>query len=321
MSKSEKAWLITAASLILIGIILFGGVMTVLRWDFKKLSTSQYEANNYEINEGYQNISINSNTADIVFVSSEDSKHSVECLEHKNVKHSVAVKDGTLVIELVDSRKWYENIGINFGKLKITVRIPHDEYGNLYINSSTSAVEIPRDFSFSSIDISNSTGDVTNYASAQESVKIKTSTGNIHIEGISAGSLDLSVSTGKIFASDIVCAGDVAINVSTGKTYLTNVKCESVTSKGNTGNISLKKVVATGIFSIERTTGDVSFDGSDAAEIFVETDTGNVVGTLLSEKVFITNTDTGKKEVPETSGGGRCKITTSTGNIRINVAK
>ena len=118
-----------------------------------------------------------------------------------------------------------------------------------------------------------------------------------------------------------MCDGDVSVNVSTGKAYLTNIACKSVLSKGDTGDISLKNVIAAENFSIERTTGDVSFDGSDAAEIFVETDTGNVVGTLLSEKVFVVNTDTGKKEVPETLSGGRCKITTSTGNIRINLQK
>ena len=321
MSKSEKAWLITAASLVLIGFILFGGVMTMLKWDFTKLSTQQPETNSYEINENYQNISIVSDTADIVFVSSENSKHSVECYELKNIKHSVRVRDNTLIIELVDSRKWYERIGVNFGASKITVHIPQGEYGSLSIRSSTSDMKIPNDFKFSSIDISSSTGDVTNYASALEGVKIKTTTGNIYTEGISAGSLELSVSTGKVVASDIVCDGDVSVNVSTGKTYLTNITCESVMSSGSTGDISLKNVIAAENFSIERTTGDVSFDGSDAAEIFVETDTGNVVGTLLSEKVFVVNTDTGKKEVPETLSGGRCKITTSTGNIRINLQK
>lgn len=321
MSKSEKAWLITAASLVLIGFILFGGVMTMLKWDFTKLSTKQYETKNYEINENYQNISIVSKTADITFAPSESSKHSVECYEQKNVKHSVAVKDGTLVIEVIDLRKWYEHIEINFDTPKITVYIPQGEYGRLSVRSSTSDMNIPNDFKFSSIDISTSTGDVTNYASALEGVKIKTTTGNIYTEGISAGSLELSVSTGKVVASDIVCDGDVSVNVSTGKTYLTNITCESVMSSGSTGDISLKNVIAAENFSIERTTGDVSFDGADAAEIFVETDTGDVVGTLLSEKVFITNTDTGKKEVPETLGGGKCKITTSTGNIRINLAK
>ena len=72
-------------------------------------------------------------------------------------------------------------------------------------------------------------------------------------------------------------------------------------------------------FLIKRSTGDIRFDNSDATEIFVETDTGNVTGSLLTDKVFITQTDTGNVNVPKTVTGGRCEITTDTGNIKIIV--
>jgi len=81
----------------------------------------------------------------------------------------------------------------------------------------------------------------------------------------------------------------------------------------------LKNVNAAEKFSIERSTGDVKFDGCDAAEVFVKTDTGDVTGTLLSEKVFIVETDTGKVDVPKTVNGGRCEITTDTGDINISI--
>ena len=51
----------------------------------------------------------------------------------------------------------------------------------------------------------------------------------------------------------------------------------------------------------------------------MKTDTGKVVGSLLSEKVFIAETSTGKVSVPKTTTGGKCEITTSTGDIKIEV--
>ena len=57
-------------------------------------------------------------------------------------------------------------------------------------------------------------------------------------------------------------------------------------------------------------TGDVKFDACDASEISVKTDTGDVTGSLLTDKVFITNTDTGRVNVPQTATGGRCEIIT-----------
>lgn len=319
MSKITKIWLIIAASFVLIGCIIFGGVMTMLKWDFTKLSTDKYETNDYEITEKFKNISIVTDTADIVFLPSENSKTSVSCYEQRNAKHFVAVKDGVLVIEVVDTRKWYEHIGINFSTPKITVYIPQGEYGALFVKSSTGNVEIPKEFKFENIDISESTGNVTNYASASENIIIKTSTGNIRVENVSANTLDLSVSTGGVTVSNVTCEGDVKINVSTGKTNLTDIECRNVVSNGNTGAISLKNVNATENFLIERSTGDVKLDGCDATEISVETDTGDVRGSLLTDKIFIVQTDTGNVDVPKTVTGGKCEITTSTGDINISI--
>ena len=63
----------------------------------------------------------------------------------------------------------------------------------------------------------------------------------------------------------------------------------------------------------------MNFNACDAAEIYVETDTGDVKGTLLSDKVYIVFTDTGKINVPKAVTGGRCEISTDTGNIKIEI--
>lgn len=319
MSSKTKIWLTVGALSVLLGCIIFGGAMSVIKWDFTKLSTNKYETNNYEINEAFSSVSVNTDTADVSFLPSENSKCSVECYEQKNVKHTVTVKDGVLVIDIVDARKWYEYIGINFGTQKITVYLPSGEYGALSVKSDTGDVKIPKDFAFESIEFSASTGDITNYASASQTVKIKTTTGRIKLENVSATSIDLSVSTGDVAVSGVTCEGDLSITVSTGKTKLTDVACKNLISGGNTGDISLKNVIATEKLSIERSTGDVNFEGCDAAEIFVITDTGDVRGSLLSEKVFIVNTDTGRKDVPDTITGGRCEITTDTGDVKITI--
>ena len=78
-------------------------------------------------------------------------------------------------------------------------------------------------------------------------------------------------------------------------------------------------VIAVGMISVERSTGDVKLDSCDAGEISVTTDTGDVTGSLLTDKVFITQTDTGRVNVPETTSGGKCRIFTDTGDIQIEI--
>lgn len=319
MKKSTKIWLVIATCLLLAVGIIFGGVMTMLKWDFSKLSTVKYETNNYELNTEFENISIITNTSDIIFLPSENDKTEIICFERQKSKHSVTSKDKTLLIEVVDERKWYDYIGIDFHSPKITISIPQGMYTTLKIKSDTGNVNIPDKFDFGNIEISLNTGNVTSLASATENIRIKTSTGNILTRSLSASSLKLSTSTGEITASDIKCDNDFEINVSTGNATVTDVNCGSFTSEGSTGNILLKNVKVSGLVDIERSTGDVKFDACDASEINVETDTGNISGSLLSDKIFFAETKTGRIDVPQSTQGGKCKIETDTGDISFTI--
>lgn len=319
MNLKVKIWLIIATFFMVIGGIIFVVVMNKLNWDFTRLFNYDYVANEYEINDEYEDISIITDTADIVFLPSESEESLVVCYEQENVLHSVIVKNDTLVIEVNDKRQWYEYIGIGFNTPKITIYIPEGEYGKLSIKSSTGDVEIPKEFIFESIDVLESTGDVINYASAFETIKIITSTGDIDVKNISVSTLELAVSTGSVKVNDVECDGDIKVNVSTGKTNITNANCKNFISSGSTGNISLKNVIATGKLSIMRSTGDVKFESADASSIYVKTDTGDVTGSLVTEKVFITQSDTGSIDVPKTITGGKCEITTDTGDIKVTL--
>lgn len=290
-----------------------------MKWDFTRLTTAKFETNAYKIDETYQGISINTDTADVIFVPVDGEATEVICYEQEKVKHAVTVKDGTLTVEVVDTRAWYEHGGINFVSPKITVQIPRGEYGALRIDSATGDVEIPKDFSFERIEITESTGRVTCEASAEEQMKIHTTTGDIFVSGVHAGAIDLSVSTGKVTLQDTVCAGEVKINVSTGEARLARVDCKTLWSDGSTGSLSLTRVIASERFSLQRSTGSVWFDGCDAAEIFVRVSTGSVKGTLLSEKTFTASSDTGRVEVPRDTRGGKCEISASTGDIIVSV--
>lgn len=260
MRKRTKFWIIIATFLIVVGGMLFMGVMQKLNWDFKKLSTIKYETNEYEIQEAYDNISILTNTSDVEILMSQDNSTKIICCEQEKVKHAVTVKNNTLEINVEDARKWYEHIGIAFGGSKITIYLPQRQY---------------------------------------EKISIKDSTGNVLVESISVNSIYVEVSTGNVSFVDIAC--------------------KEISSKGSTGNVFLKKAIAKEKISIERSTGDVKFEESDARDIFVKTDTGNVKGMLLSDKVYIVETKTGSIDVPKTTSGGVCEITTSTGDIKIRV--
>jgi len=317
MKGVAKVWIIIAALLVIVGSAILGCVMSKLKWDFTKLSTAKYETNDYVIDENFKGISITTDTSDIVFLPSEKQETSISCYEEENEKHRVEVREGVLLIERIDTKKWYEYIGINFSSPKITVHLPQGEYGKLFIRSNTGNIEILKDFKFENIDISASTGYIKNYATAQKTIKMNTDTGIIHTENTSAEALDISVSTGTVTVLNTKVERELKIKVSTGKAKLTDIECKTLSSNGSTGDISLTNVVAKESLFIERSTGDVNFEDCDAAKIYVKTDTGDVLGSLLSDKIFITETDTGHVKVPNSVTGGKCEISTDTGDIVI----
>ena len=317
MKQAEKIWLVTAVSLLLVGVLIFGGVMAAHHWDFAALGGTKYETHVVDIKEDFQNISIRSHTEDIVFLPSDDGACRVVFYEREKEKHTADVQDGTLSLAVADAGKWYNHITLFSGSPRITIYLPLAEYASLFIEESTGDITIPGDFTFGSVDISADTGDVACSASSLGRIHIGLSTGDIRVDHLSAGELNLSVSTGKVEVCSVACEGDVGVRVSTGKAALTDVSCKNLLSTGSTGDMTLERVAAAETISVERSTGDVRLEQCDAAELLIQTDTGDVTGSLLSEKVFIAQSHTGRVEVPETTTGGKCKITTDTGDIVI----
>ena len=320
MKTATKVFLVVAALLVLVGALLFVGVMAKNDWNFASLGKDDYETNTYPVTEDFQSISISSDTENITFLPSEDGTCRVEIVERKDEPHTVVVRENALRIERAEDRKWSASFSLfSFTMPEIKVWLPKSEYTALYIEESTGYIDIPGDFRFGQIDVTASTGAVTCRASVSGELRIGTDTGNIEVRDLSAGALKLSVSTGRVKVDSVSCEGAVEVEVTTGKTELTDVTCGSLSSEGSTGAIALKNVVAAGSMNIRRDTGDVRFEGCDAAELDIETDTGDVTGSLLTEKVFIARSDTGRIKVPETTTGGKCKVSTDTGDIEIQI--
>lgn len=320
MKRSSAIWLIVAASLVFAGSVIFGGVLAANKWDMKKLSNVEYQEKSYDITEEYSGISVLTDTARVDFVATERDSCRVECVEPVKAAHAVEVRDGILTVEIEDTRKWYERIGIfSIESPRITVYLPEGEYGALSVKGSTGDVWIQSKLSFEKIDVSVSTGDVECFASAEDKISVRTTTGQISLGYISASELDLAVSTGTVRVLYAWISGDVALTVRTGSAVLENIICKDLRSIGTTGDVDMKNVVAENAISIERDTGEISFVSCDAAELNMTTDTGDIKGSLRSAKTFSVSHTTGTVRLPEEQTGGRFTVKTDTGDIIISV--
>ena len=298
MSTTRKI-IIAALILLLIGVIIFTVTMCRNNWSVPGVIVkTETVTQTFEITERFDSIAMNIETDDVFFAQSYNSNCNVVITNYKNSEYNVGVKNGTLRIEKVKAKN---GVFLDFGDPSITIYLPASSYKNLNINASTGDIIIPSDFNFKNMEIEMSTGDITCGASVSDRLDLRVSTGEITLYSASAG--------------------DVYVKVSTGKAYIRDLHCSSFKSEGSTGRISLENNFVTGTIDIERSTGEVSFKGCDATEINVKTSTGDIEGSLLSDKVFIVKSDTGKINVPETLTGGKCKLTSHTGDIVITIGR
>lgn len=314
---AKKVVLILAGVLVAAGLILLVSYLASNQWVLTFSNGKTQETVTREVAAEFSKLRIEADTADIHLALSEDGVCRLECTESENETYVIEATGDTLTVRKNDARKWYQFFSFGFSREEtLTVYLPRTEFDALEIEGSTGDIEIPQGFAFADISIATSTGDVSCRARS-EGLAIATSTGDITVADVSAGNIALAVSTGRVKISNVTCVRDISVAVSTGRTELSGVQCRNLTSTGSTGRLMMTDVIASGKLSAERSTGDVEFHGCDAAEIYVETTTGDVGGTLLTEKIFFTDTDTGDVRVPKTTTGGKCEITTTTGDIEI----
>lgn len=338
MKRATAISLIVAGVLVLTGAGLFLGSLEIVSWDFDALQTQQYESVTHEITEEFSSISIQTIESSIEFRVAFDGKCKVECMESEHVTYSVLVQEGTLKITAGDTRQWYHNIGIfNTQRQNMIVYLPMEVYESLQIESNTGTVKVPGELLFGDVRIKLNTGMLKWEAGVAHSMDVQTDTGFVQIKsvnmdgalavetdtgraelcGVVAHSIRVETKTGKAIVTDAIANSTLNVKTNTGNAELSGCRAVDAFVETNTGKAMLADVVASGKMDIETETGDVELDGCDAAKIRIETETGDVRGTLLTPKIVYTQTDTGRVEVPHSTTGGICEITTDTGDIRI----
>lgn len=320
MKKSKKRALQIALLLCLTGMVIWFVCFVIAGFKLTKISTVTYETNTYEIQEEISDIEVRTKTADVSFVAWDEGNCKIVCYEEERMQHSAEVKNGILMITVKDTTKWHDNIGISFDKPELTIYLPKTQYNTLQVRTYTGATKVPEDFRFETAKVKTDTGEIDWKASVAGGLTLETDTGDMSVDTEILGRLTVRTSTGETHVASAKNTSGVYVQSNTGKIWLQNVTCRFLEVKTDTGEVRLEDTVAEVSSTITTETGHVIFEHFDALEgLHVTTDTGDVTGTLLSEKQFLTETDTGEVNVPKNVDGGLCSVTTETGDINIEV--
>lgn len=358
MNRTLKA-IIVAVALIVAGSILAGcslwgmdGIWGNMTGNSKTVTVQD------TITGDFTHIDVDVWEVDVTFLPSPDGTCYYKVTTYKDMPCTVTVEAGTLKIRQEDHRQWHQYVGVFWEETSLEMYLPESVYGQLTVTGNTGDLEIPRNFTFEGaaittdtgdvtlgcqvggqVNVATDTGDVTVQNTTSQAINADTDTGDIHLDAVTCDNISISTDTGFVRIENADVAQMLSVASTTGDKTLTDVQCGSLKIESTTGDNSLRNltvagnaklesdtgewelenVIVSGDAQLDSTTGDWEFDGFDAANITMETNTGDVEGTLLSDKIFFVDSNTGDVDVPRTTTGGTCNITTSTGDIEIDI--
>ena len=265
------------AIVVAIVLIIVGGILLAMGLSFAGSVTPESTLTQQEvlIQESFENIQIDTQDCDVTFVPYNGTADAhVVILERENTHHDVWVEDNTLKIKMAE-RDWTDYIGIYRESMEITVYLPQKQYTSVWVTTDTGEIRTPAPFSAQEILLRSSTGDIYCDSAAGKLLDCMTSTGDIQVRGCVPITMKVQSSTGDVSLYDVQSA-EIHLQNGTGETVAKNVICQMLTCNSSTGDVELQWVTAGEYLQVFTTTGDVEIGNSDAGNINIETETGDI---------------------------------------------
>lgn len=347
MKKNKKYALIISAAAVVVGLGIAAGALGATwrdsktdsesRYDLSALDTNEHEARNYKMDKKFSNIKISDSSNTVRILPTKEKTCRVDCYESKDTHYDVRVENETLSITRRDRHGFINFVVFDFENHALTVYLPEREYGDIDISTSSGDVEFGGAFTADKVNIDTASGDMkvstltckkltANGASADielntvncEELSAKTASGEIEFDDVTARELSVRSTSGGIELDDVT-ARELSVSSTSGDIDLRNVRTDSLKTTTSSGEVELENVLVDGKMSLESTSGDIGLERCDAAELKISSTSGSVYGSLLTGKTFIAHSTSGDIDIPRTDNGGRCEVSTTSGDITLFV--
>ena len=348
--------MIVGGALAFVGSILFFISMILMNFDFNNLNIPQVSPTEItkEFSDEITSIVINDSTANISISKSYGDECYVTYHDEGKRYHLVTLNNGELFIEEVDNRNWIDFISFGFGNNStyISVFLPQKQYESLSVYLSTGDIYVSDELTFTKANIKLSTGDVTFDAKVISELNLKTTTGDINANNVcenenSVLKLNTDVNSGEIYLNNIcaqylnantttggislnnvtICTADeensgtMELSSTTGKIKLNNCSALSLVTKSSTGAHIIKSSTFAKL-NAKSTTGGIDLINVFVQESVINTNSGDVNGTLINKPAFIPDTTSGRIDIAREAYGndGSCEVSTTSGSITFKAA-
>lgn len=300
--KKTKKLLIIALSVFIFGAVICFSAFASVGFDIRVFEGGGYTVKEEIIKDKITDISVDSAATDIKILEWNEPSIKVIYSENDYLKTDVKITDGKLLINIEDTRKWYDLTRyISSAPKDVTLYLPKNESYKLNAKSLSGDFISSYGGEFNSLNVNLSSGDVFAHGmKVLNSLSLKTTSGDIEIGNLRAGGRSaFDVTSGDVNIGTANFGGDLQINITSGDVEL--------------GRVAGKKM------KIETVSGDVEFETISTEEIEIETTSGDVEGAFVGEMIYQANTTSGDIRVPNSERNGAfCRIKTTSGDINIS---
>lgn len=318
MRTVKRKAIILAAVCMAAGLLISFVALAALDFNFFELGTMEPVTNTYALTEDFSNIRVWGAECDVRLLPAEDGACTVLCHETDRITHTAKVENDTLMIKRTDDRRWYEHIGFMWnywGPIEVIIYLPERAYQELSVRTVSGEVEIPQDFSFAQAEIDATSGDIRLMAAVRGDLSIQSVSGSIQVNGTNPENLTVRSTSGDVTVDSAEVGEAFACKTISGQQRVSHVTCQSATVNSTSGDAVYADVIASENIHMEAVSGDLELSRCDADTLWLKTVSGNVTGSLCTKKRFITNTVSGSIRVPDSAAGGKCEVTTISGDI------
>lgn len=280
------------------------------------LDTRNLQARSYTVDEEFSSVKIVESSSNVYILPTKDKTCRVECYEGEKTHYDVRVENDTLNITRRDRHNFIE-FGI-FSEAPLTVYLPENEYDAIDVSTASGYVEFGGAFTADKVNIDTASGDMSVSSLSCKKLTADGASADIELNNVDCEELSARTTSGEIELADIR-AREVSAKSTSGDIDLRSVRAGSLKTTTTSGEMELENVLVDGKMSLESTSGDIGLERCDAAELKISSTSGSVYGSLLTGKTFIAHSTSGDIDIPRTDNGGRCEVSTTSGDITLFV--
>lgn len=291
-----KKWLITAAVLLIVGLIGVG-VTTWMEGDLKldRLSTEINQVQSVAA-DGVQEIVVSTDSIEVTAVKGTTNEI-VATLSGKLSNNYVdatklnVVREEDKVLISVDTVNW--NFGLSIFDVEIKVELP-EQYRTLEFKSGSGDMEL------ANVNADN--------------VLIESQSGEVNLKGVTAQELRLKTGSGDMDSFNLI-ADTVFIETQSGEVHLEDVTAQELQVKTGSGDMELANWNADTVF-IETQSGEAKLDGVAAQALKLKSGSGDISLTNVNAELEL-ETQSGYVGVKATDLTMPIRIATGSGDVSI----